>query len=103
MSRPSTKKAALLALAATAAETAVVARKRGFLFGVRTVVRCRSGHLFTTLWVPGASLKALRFGPWRVQRCPVGKHWTVITPVKVASLSVDDRALAAARRDSRIP
>ena len=34
-------------------EAAVVARRRGYLFGVNTVVRCLSGHLFTTLWVPG--------------------------------------------------
>ncbi len=42
------------------AEAVVVARRRGFLVGADTVVRCRSGHLFTSLWIPGGSLKALR-------------------------------------------
>lgn len=47
------------------AEAIVVARRRGSLIGVNTVVRCRDGHLSTTLWIPGASLKALRLGWWR--------------------------------------
>src|SRR5690242_19029254 len=42
--------------------------------GPHVLVRCRAGHLFTTIWLPGASMKSLRLGPWRVQRCPVGHH-----------------------------
>ena len=30
------------------------------------IVRCRSGHLFTTVWVPFGSFKALRFGRLRL-------------------------------------
>lgn len=71
-----------VAAALTVVEAGTVARRRGFLFGARTRVRCREGHTFTTTWIPGASLTALRLGPWRVQRCPVGKHWTVVTPVR---------------------
>jgi hypothetical protein len=85
------------------AEAAVVARRRGYLIGAKTVVRCLNGHLFTTLWIPGGSLKAVRLGWWRWQRCPVGKHWSLITPVNVASLSEGDRQLAAQNRDVPIP
>ena len=48
--------------------------------GGNIVVRCRAGHLYTTLWIPGISVKALRFGWWRFQRCPVGHHFSLVTP-----------------------
>jgi hypothetical protein len=38
---------------------------RGYRIGGNLVVRCRKGHLFTTIWIPGASVKAVRFGWWR--------------------------------------
>lgn len=93
----------VLVIALCFVEAVVVARRRGFLFGASTVVRCRDGHLFTTLWIPGGSLKALRLGWWRLQRCPVGRHWSLVTPVKVSDLTDEDRRLAALRRDVRIP
>jgi hypothetical protein len=71
--------------------------------GGNLVVRCRQGHLFTTLWIPAASVKSLRLGPWRVQHCPVGHHWTIVTPVKESSLSEDERRAAAEHRDVRLP
>jgi len=80
-----------------------VARRRGFLLGANTVVRCRSGHLFTTLWIPGASLKAVRLGWWRFQRCPVGVHWSLVTPAKASDLTEEERELASQHRDVRIP
>jgi hypothetical protein len=83
-------------------EAATVRMRSGRLAG-RVVVRCREGHLFTTLWVPGASLKSVRLGPWRLQRCPVGRHWSVVTPVKEASLSSSELDAARATRDVRIP
>lgn len=43
-------------------------------------VRCRAGHLFTTIWIPLASLKAARLGGQHFQRCPVGHHWTTVAP-----------------------
>lgn len=43
------------------------------------LVRCSAGHLFTTIWVPLGSLKALRLGWKRYQYCPVGRHWTTVT------------------------
>ncbi len=81
----------------------VVGRRRGYGFGGNTIVRCRNGHLFTTIWVPGASLKSVRLGWWRFQRCPVGGHWTLVTPVREANLSDEDRETAAEHRDIRIP
>jgi hypothetical protein len=85
------------------AEAVVVARRRGYLFGVNTVVRCLSGHLFTTLWVPGVTVKALRLGWWRFQRCPVGRHWTLVTPVNASELPPRERQLAAQVRDVLVP
>ena len=67
------------------------------------VVRCRDGHLFTTIWWPGASVKALRLGFWRVQRCPVGNHWTLVTPVRESELSDEDRERAREHHDLRVP
>ena len=76
---------------------------RGYGLGGRVVVRCREGHLFTTIWIPGASAKALRLGPWRLQRCPVGPHWSIVTPVRASELSDDEARLASERRDTRVP
>jgi hypothetical protein len=92
-----------LVAASVLVETVVVARRRGALFGVNTVVRCRKGHLFTTLWVPGGSLKALRLGWWRLQHCPPGKHWSLVTPVTVSDLTAEERQLAHDVHDLRIP
>jgi hypothetical protein len=96
-------KAAAVAGGLTAAEAVVVRRRRGSFLGARAIVRCRRGHLFTTIWIPGGSLKAVRLGPWRLQRCPVGKHWSLVTPVNVAKLSEEEREFAVSRRDTRLP
>ena len=71
--------------------------------GGSVVVRCRDGHLFTTVWIPGASAKALRLGWLRFQHCPVGGHWSLVTPVRESALSEADRQLARERRDTPIP
>ncbi len=71
--------------------------------GGNVVVRCNRGHLFTTLWIPGASLKALRFVWWRFQRCPVGQHWSLVTPIRQSELSAEQRQFAHAHHDVRIP
>ena len=81
----------------------VVARRLGYGIGGNTVVRCREGHLFTTIWIPGASLKALRLGWARLQYCPVGRHWSLVTPVRVADLTEAERQAAAAHHDIRVP
>ena len=92
-----------LASAATALEAIALRRRTGSLIGLRTIVRCHRGHLFTTTWIPGASVKAVRLGPWRLQRCPVGDHWSVIRPARAAKLSDDERAAARSVRDTRLP
>jgi hypothetical protein len=91
------------AAALLVAEVVVLIRRRGTVFAADTVVRCRDGHLFTTLWVPGGSFKAIRLGPWRAQRCPVGRHFSLVTPADVSTLTDDERRLAAEHRDSRVP
>ena len=76
---------------------------RGYPIGGNLVVRCRRGHLFTTIWLPGASLKSVRFGWWRLQRCPVGKHWSIVTPVKKSELTENDKRIASEHKDIRLP
>jgi hypothetical protein len=92
----------LIAVVGTAVE-GLALRRRGYGLAGEVVVRCRDGHLFTTLWVPGVSFKALRFGPSRFQRCPVGGHWSLVTPVALAELSPEEQRLARERQDVRIP
>jgi hypothetical protein len=98
----SPKAKAATAAGAIAAMT-LAGRVAGYKFGLNTPVRCREGHLFTTIWIPGVNLKALDFGIGRVQRCPVGQHWTVVRPVRDADLSARDRTRARARHDVRLP
>jgi hypothetical protein len=71
--------------------------------GGNITVRCREGHVFTTIWIPGVSVKSARLGPWRLQRCPVGGHWSIVTPVKESDLSRWQRRSARAHRDIRVP
>ena len=81
----------------------LAARARGYRFGRQTLVRCHSGHLFTTIWIPGGSLKALRLGWWRVQFCPVGRHWSIVSPVREADLSLREKLAARKHTDIPIP
>ena len=80
-----------------------VAARAGYRLGRNTIVRCRAGHLFTTIWIPGGSLKAIRLGPWRIQWCPVGRHVDLVRPVREADLSESDREFAAGHRDTLVP
>ncbi len=81
----------------------IVLRLRGYPPAGNVVVRCREGHLFTTIWVPGVSVKALRLGPWRFQRCPVARHWSIVTPASRSELTDEQLRTAADSRDVRIP
>jgi hypothetical protein len=91
------------AVAAAYAAGTVTAKRMGYTFGGNVVVKCRSGHVFSTIWIPGGSLKSLRLGFWRVQWCPVGKHVTLVHPVKDVDLTAEMRDLAAAHHDIRVP
>jgi hypothetical protein len=76
--------------------------KSHYRFGLDAIVRCRQGHLFSTIWVPLASIKAVRLGPWRFQWCPVGRHWTLVRPVNINALSPEQLQQAEAAKDVRI-
>lgn len=76
---------------------------RGYWMGGNIVVRCREGHLFTTIWIPAASLKSIRFGWWRFQHCPVGNHWSIVAPVNKSGLTEEEERIASQNRDIRIP
>ena len=97
------RRAALpLAAMATAAE-AIALRRHGYRGAGNVVVRCRQGHVFTTIWVPGVSVKSLRLGWWRVQWCPPGRHWALVKPVSRSELSWRQRRAADANKDIRVP
>lgn len=81
----------------------VIAVRRGYKFGSSVPVRCRDGHLFSTVWIPGASVKSLRLGLWRVQWCPVGRHVTLVTLLKCADLTDAEREFAAEHHDVPLP
>lgn len=93
----------LITVVAIFVATTVIGRRRGYGFGNSTIVRCLKGHLFTTVWIPGGSFKSIRLGFYRFQYCPVGRHWTLVRPVKEADLSEQEKHFAAEHRDSRIP
>ena len=97
------RRSRLLIIVAAMLLEPVAMKLRGYRIGGNLVVRCRRGHLFTTIWLPGASLKSIRLGWWRVQRCPVGKHWSIVTPVKDSELSEGEKRIASEHRDVRIP
>ncbi len=81
----------------------LVARRLGYKLGGNVVVRCRKGHLYTTIWIPGVKLEALDFGLARLQRCPVGRHWSLVTPVRDSEPTDEERRFAREHHDLRIP
>jgi SAM-dependent methyltransferase len=81
----------------------IVAVRQGYRFGRNVVVRCRQGHVFSTVFIPGGSLKAIRLGLWRVQWCPVGRHIDLVRLVKDADLTEAEREFAAAHHDVPVP
>ncbi len=92
----------MLVVASVVAEAVALWLTAGRL-GPNVVVRCRRGHLFTTIWVPGASIKAVRLLGWRFQRCPVGGHWSLVTPVRESDLPEPELRQAHEHRDIRVP
>jgi hypothetical protein len=100
---PRRKVAVLAGVAAFYLAATVVARRLGYRVGGNVVVRCRRGHLFTTLWVPGATFKALKLGWWRLQWCPVGKHVSLVSPVRDSDLTAEQKREAEQHHDVRVP
>ena len=97
------KRRALAMAAAVVTVEALLLHRRTGRFAGNVVVRCREGHTFTTLWIPGASVKAVRFGWWRLQRCPVGHHWSIVSPVREAELGEQELGDAQAVHDLPVP
>ncbi len=81
----------------------VAARLLGYKLGGNVVVRCRQGHVFSTIWIPGVKLKSLDLVVARVQRCPVGKHWSLVVPVRESELTEGERQFAKEHHDVPIP
>jgi hypothetical protein len=105
MSSPADALSVLLVITfVTVALALLVKRQRGGLeVGGNTIVRCQSGHLFSTIWVPGLSFKAIRLGTMRFQYCPVGGHWALVTPVNESELSEEEQLVAYQNHDQQVP
>jgi hypothetical protein len=75
------------------------------LFGYmnRRIVRCSSGGLFSTIWIPAVSLKAARLGSTRLQRCPIHHKWQLVKRVDPDTLTTQERTAAESIRDLGIP
>jgi hypothetical protein len=55
----------------------------GYTIPGRTMVRCRSGHEFSTIWVSGMSVASLRLGlHTRFMKCPECNAWRIVHPIK---------------------
>jgi hypothetical protein len=93
----------ILIAAVVAVGGTLIARRLGYNLGVNTVVRCRQGHMFTTIWIPGVKFKSLDLVVARVQRCPVGQHWSLVVPVRDKDLTEAELESARAHQDIRIP
>ena len=91
-----------IGLASAIAEAIMLWARTGRIGG-NLVVRCRRGHLYTTIWLPAMSVKSVRLGIWRIQWCPVGRHFSIVTPVKESDLPIMQRRAARAQRDLPIP
>jgi hypothetical protein len=76
------------AVVAGSVVAAILANRSGYKIGRNTPVRCRRGHLFTTIWIPGGSLKA--------DRAP-------LHPVKDADLTDAEREFATSHHDVMVP
>lgn len=93
----------VLIIAGVVAGATLIGRRLGYNLGTNTIVRCRQGHLFTTIWIPGVKLKELDLVVARVQRCPVGNHWSLVVPVRTVDLTEEERQFALEHHDIRIP
>lgn len=83
---------------------AAAGQRRGYSgMGGDTIVRCSRGHLFTTTWIMGSSVKAVRLGYKRYQRCPLCEKWRIVVPVRDDDLTDEDRRVAAEHHDTKLP
>jgi hypothetical protein len=82
---------------------AYLMKQKGYSFGKNTIVKCGKGELYTTIWIPGGSLKAIRWGMIRYQWCPVGKHFSSARIMRASDLSNEEIAIAGQVHDIYIP
>jgi hypothetical protein len=52
-SRPRSRRRRLLVIAASVLPEMAMLKMRGYGFAGDVVVRCRRGHVYTTIWIPG--------------------------------------------------
>jgi hypothetical protein len=93
----------ILIAAGVATGGTLIARRLGYNLGTNTLVRCRQGHVFTTVWIPGIKLKEIDLVVARIQRCPIGHHWTLVVPVREQDLSNEEIEFAREHHDVPIP
>lgn len=93
----------VLAVVAVLVAGTLAARAHGYTVGGEQIVRCTSGHVFTTIWIPGMSLKSVRLGWVRLQRCPIGDHVALVTPVRDQDLTDEELRFAREHHDIRVP
>ena len=93
----------VLVVAGVIAGGTLIARRLGYNLGTSTIVRCRQGHMYSTVWLPGVKFKELDLAVARVQRCPVGRHWSLVVPIRDVSLTEEERQYALAHHDIKIP
>jgi hypothetical protein len=68
-----------------------------------TPVRCADDHVYTTIWIPFVSLKSVRMGGARYQRCPVYAHWSTVVRIDARTADPVELEAAALVHDIRIP
>jgi hypothetical protein len=93
----------ILIAAGVATGGTLIARRLGYNLGTNTLVRCRQGHVFTTIWIPGVKLKEIDLVIARIQRCPIGHHWSLVVPVREQDLSNTELEFAREHHDVPIP
>lgn len=69
----------------------------------RTIVRCSEGGLYSTIWWKWGSLKAVRLGPLRVQRCPIHHRWEKPRRANIDELTATELAAARSVVDTALP
>lgn len=89
----------LIAAIAAFVAGAFLVRGKGRPRPGQVVARCRRGHLFMTRWGGGGFPERIDLGWARIQRCPVGDHWTLVVPVGESELTEEKKRLAKKYRD----
>ncbi|MFF4727367.1 hypothetical protein ACFY3M_18830 [Streptomyces mirabilis] len=66
----------------------------------KSIVQCSAGHFYMATWIPFVGIKSLRLTPsTRYARCPVGKHWAVVSRPDPSTLT-EEQLTAAQSHDA---